>query len=175
VEVTVLAVSGSLRAGSSNGALLRAARHAAPAGMRLQIYGGIGELPHFNPDLDRAPLPESVRAWRDAVGGAAALLISTPEYAHGVPGALKNALDWLVSAEDFAGKPVAIFYGSAGDAHHARAQLAEVLRTMAARVIDDASFSLPGARGKIATDGTVKDPRARGEIERAMAALAASI
>lgn len=103
----ILAVCGSLRAGSSNAALIRAAAALAPPGMKIVLYAGLGDLPHFSPDLDgegQAP-PPAVAALRSEVSASDGLLISSPEYAHGVPGSLKNALDWLVSWPDFAGKP----------------------------------------------------------------------
>src|SRR5271165_5402171 len=91
----ILAISGSLRSTSSNTAVLRAARTVAPSGVDIIIYEGLGALPHFNPDLDGNKPPQSVLELRYEVGLADALLISSPEYAHGVPGCLKNALDWL--------------------------------------------------------------------------------
>src|SRR5882762_1143612 len=93
----VLALSGSLRAKSINTAVLSAVQSLAPAGLGVTLHRGLGDLPHFNPDLDTATPPAAVAAWREAVNAADVLLICTPEYAHGVPGALKNALDWLVS------------------------------------------------------------------------------
>src|ERR1044071_5665653 len=92
---TIVAICGSLRASSSNAALLRAAASVAPDGVDLVFYEGMNELPHFNPDLDAeggAP-PETVRRLRELLIGADAILISSPEYAHGVPGAFKNMLD----------------------------------------------------------------------------------
>src|SRR5690242_9011297 len=107
----ILGISGSLRRGASNTALLQAARLVAPPETTLTIYSGVGELPHFNPDLETvdAPLlPPPVAVLRRIVGDANALLLSTPEYAHGLPGSFKNALDWLVGSTELPGKPVAI-------------------------------------------------------------------
>jgi len=144
--IHLLALTGSLRAGSSNTALLDAARLVAPDNVDVTIYDGLGDLPHFNPDLDRPDhqetLPRSVAALRRQVGDADALLISTPEYAHGIPGAFKNLLDWLVGSLEFPGKPVAILCASPGSGH-AEAQLIEVLSTMSAHVITPASVTLP--------------------------------
>ena len=86
-------------------------------------------------------MPEAVSKWRSSIGWADALVISSPEYAHGTPGSLKNALDWLVSGPDFVGKPVAIL-GVAGRGLHARASLIEVVTTMDGRVIFDASVMI---------------------------------
>ena len=104
----VFAITGSLRAVSSNTALLEAAAALAPPGMEIAVFRRLGDLPLFNPDLDgegHAP-PSEVAALRAQVASAGGVIISSPEYAHGVPGAMKNALDWLVSYPEFAGKPV---------------------------------------------------------------------
>src|ERR1700692_2434287 len=96
----VVAVSGSLRSKSTNAALLRAAARVAPAGMEVVMYEGVGQLPHLNPDLDVEGIYASpaVTAWRGLLASAGGLVISSPEYANGVPGSLKNALDWIVSS-----------------------------------------------------------------------------
>src|SRR5262249_47022129 len=107
--VRVLAISGSLRSGSSNTILLRAAAELAPRGLCVILYGGLADLPHFNPDLDdEANPPPQVREFRDALRAADGLMICSPEYAHGVPGSLKNALDWVVGSGELSGKPVAL-------------------------------------------------------------------
>src|SRR5580698_3078664 len=110
--IRLLAISGSLRKASTNRALLGAAALLAPAGITIAIYDGVAALPHFNPDLDVDPLPAPVIDLRAQVGAADGLLFSSPEYARGVPGSLKNALDWLVSSDVFPGKPVAFFHAS---------------------------------------------------------------
>ncbi len=99
--IRLLAISGSLRAVSSNTSLLKAAQLLAPETMRIELYDGLASLPHFNPDLDIEPLPPPVAELRAKIGVADGLLISSPEYARGVPGSLKNALDWLVSGAEF--------------------------------------------------------------------------
>jgi NAD(P)H-dependent FMN reductase len=113
----------------------------------LQPYDGLGHLPPFNPDDEHDPLPSSVRALREAVGRADALLVACPEYAHGVPGAFKNLLDWLVGSLEFPGKPVLLLNASARGSHHAQEALAEILRTMSAELLSAQPFpvALPGA------------------------------
>src|SRR5260221_261149 len=110
----VVAISGSLRSKSTNVSLLRAAARVAPEGMKVVSYDGIAPLPHFNPDLDLegANAPPAVAAWRTLLGSAQGMVISSPEYAHGVPGSLKNALDWIVSSYEFSGKPVVLINAS---------------------------------------------------------------
>jgi NAD(P)H-dependent FMN reductase len=108
--------------------------------MNVTLYQSLGELPHFNPDLDGERLPEKVREFRANLASADGVLISSPEYAHGIPGSLKNALDWLVADIEFAGKPIVLINSSAGDAEHVMAQLIEVLKTMSGEVLFCASL-----------------------------------
>ncbi|GGV04733.1 hypothetical protein GCM10010211_84840 [Streptomyces albospinus] len=172
----LLALSGSLRARSSNGAVLRSA---------LDLFDGptatadIGALPHFNPDLDGedATPPPAVAALRTAVATADALLIVSPEYAHGVPGVLKNALDWLVSSGECVHKPVAVITASpfptGGD--HANAQLRETLRMMTADVITAACREIPaiGPRIDPATERVTDEPTLA-DLRTALTHLAAA-
>ncbi|KAA6215110.1 NAD(P)H-dependent oxidoreductase [Streptomyces albofaciens JCM 4342] len=169
----ILALNGSLRARSSNGAVLRSALALTDA---VSTVADIGALPHFNPDLDgvdSAP-PAPVAALRRAVAEADAVLVVSPEYAHGVPGVLKNALDWLVSSAEFLGKPTAVLTASPSPtgAAYAHEQLRETLRMMSADVLPDACRNLIAISPK--TDpatGTVTDPAALQELRTAMAAL----
>ena len=115
--------------------------------LELQLYDGLGSLPPFNPDDEHDLLPPSVLALREAVGRADALLIASPEYAHGVPGVFKNLLDWLVGSLEFPGKPVLLLNTAARGSHHAQEALAEVLSTMSARLLaaQPVMVPLPGA------------------------------
>ena len=137
----MLAISGSLRAESSNGALIEAARRLAPPKIEFRIYDGLAGLPHFNPDLDVDPLPAAVIDLRAQIGWTDGVIISSPEYARGVPGSLKNALDWLVSSDVFPDKPVALFNASPR-ASAAQAALRLTLETMSARMIDAACITV---------------------------------
>jgi NAD(P)H-dependent FMN reductase len=143
----VLCLSGSLRRVSANTAVLEAARVLAPPSLELIRHDGLATLPWFNPDDERDPLPAPVAALREAVGTSDALLIACPEYAHDVPGAFKNALDWLVGSMEFPGKPVALINASGRGSHHAQEALVEILRTMSAIVLDEVcgTVPLPGA------------------------------
>ncbi|MEG3146208.1 NADPH-dependent FMN reductase [Sphingomonas sp. RT2P30] len=136
----IVAVSGSLRRQSVNMALLLEIAARAPAGVAVEIVS-LEALPLFNPDLE-PDQPHAVAAFRRRIAAADALIIASPEYAHGVSGVIKNALDWLVSCEDFAGKPVAVL-NAAPRAHHADAALREILSTMAAQIVEEASISVP--------------------------------
>ena len=165
----VLAVSGSLRAASINTALLRATARLAPPGTEVALLHGLGDLPLFNPDLETR-VPDSVVAMRSAVAAADALLIASPEYAHGVTGTVKNMLDWLVSYEPFVNKPVALLNASPR-AHHADAALRETLRTMSALLVEEASVSIPLLGSSLDEDGIVRSPDIAQALKTALAAL----
>jgi chromate reductase len=152
----ILAISGSLRANSSNTAILQAAARLAPPAMAIVLYDGLAALPHFNPDLDADPPPAPVLALRRHIGSCEGLLICSPEYARGVAGAMKNALDWLVGSVEFPGKPVALINASPR-ATHADAQLRLTLGTMAARLVEGASITLPLLGRNLDADGIVGD------------------
>src|SRR5689334_9298411 len=92
----ILLVSGSLRKQSTNGAVLRTAQQVAPAGVTTTLFDGLGDLPHFNPDDDGAPLHPAVAALRGSIRSTDAVLFSTPEYAGALPGSFKNLLDWTI-------------------------------------------------------------------------------
>jgi NAD(P)H-dependent FMN reductase/quercetin dioxygenase-like cupin family protein len=174
----ILFLSGSLRAVSSNTTLLHAAALLAPPAVEVDFYHGIGDLPHFNPDLDRGlddpDLPPAVCELRARVGRADALLISSPEYAHGVPGSLKNALDWLVGSSEFPGKPVALVNASPASTH-AQVSLAETLRTMSAEVVEGSPFLAPLAGKRLDAAGAAADPEIAGALRAALAALGAAV
>ena len=107
-NIQILAMSGSLRAKSSNSAVLKTAQILSPGAANLTLYSDLANLPHFNPDLDLEPFPEVVTSLRQQIQDSDGILISSPEYAHGVPGSLKNALDWLVSSIEFPSKPICL-------------------------------------------------------------------
>src|SRR3954447_18977377 len=138
----IVAISGSLRRTSQNTVVLRAAARLAPAGVSIELFEGIGGLPFFNSDLEGELLPQPVAEFRAAIGAADGLLISSPEYARGVSGVMKNALDWLVSSFEFPNKPVALI-NTSPRATHALAALTLPLETMSAQLVRDASITLP--------------------------------
>jgi chromate reductase len=171
IVTQILAISGSLRHQSTNARLLQTAERLLPPDTRIVYFTGLGELPHFNPDLDADEPPPLVRELRELVGAADALVISSPEYAHGVPGSLKNALDWLVASAEIVGKPVALINASSR-AQHAYASLAETLRTMSARIIAAASPVVArDARKHLDVDALVREPEVAEPLRLAMAEL----
>ena len=174
----ILAISGSLRAASSNTALLREAITLAPDGVQVVLYDGLADLPHYNPDLDTLLddplLPGAVRDLRAQVGAADALLISSPEYAHGVPGTLKNALDWLVGGSEVPGKPVALV-ATSHRGTHAQASLAETLLTMSATLVDGSPFVAPTRDRKLGDAEAARDPAVEAVLGAAFAALSCAV
>lgn len=145
-----------------------------PAGMEIAFWQGLATLPHFNPDDDVAPLPAAVSDWRARVAAADGLLISSPEYARGIPGSLKNALDWLVSGPEHPGKPVAFFHASErGIASQAALRL--VLETMGTRIVDSAciTINLLGSEKDAAT--VAANPDYAAKITAALNAFAKAI
>jgi chromate reductase len=170
----ILTICGSLRAASSNGAVLEAAAMLAPAGTSIVPYEGLADLPHFNPDLDTDAPPAAVLALRREIGLADGLLISSPEYAHGIAGSLKNALDWLVSSFEFPGKPIALINASPR-AVHADAQLREILTTMSARLVGDASIALQLLGRNLAASDIASDTELSARLRAALADLVRAI
>lgn len=170
----LLGISGSLRAASTNTTLLKAAAAMAPEGVTLHIYDGLGDLPHFNPDLDKDPPPAAVDEFRFHLRKSAGVIISTPEYAHGVPGVLKNALDWLVASGELYEKPVVLFNASPR-ANYAQASLTETLTVMTTRVISEACIVVPLLGKDIDANGVIADPELTRTLRSALAVFAKAI
>ncbi|HEY9643154.1 MAG TPA: NADPH-dependent FMN reductase, partial [Coleofasciculaceae cyanobacterium] len=171
--IRILAISGSLRQISSNTALLQAAIALTPPDIEMRLYGGLGNLPHFNPDLEPDE-PPAVTELRHQMRWCDGLIISTPEYAHGVPGVLKNALDWLVSGSEFVSKPIALFNASPR-ATHALASLTEIVTVMTGRIVPEACITVSLLGKNLDASGIVADLEIASELRGAIAALATAI
>jgi chromate reductase, NAD(P)H dehydrogenase (quinone) len=171
--VRVLAISGSLRSKSSNSAVVNAATKLAPTGVEVSVYRGLADIPPFNPDLDTDDPPAAVLELRAALGAADAILISSPEYAHGVSGVLKNALDWVVGSGELIDKPIALINAS-WRAIHAHASLQETLITMSGRVIADASITIALDRRALDANDIAADVDLSTLLTSALDALARS-
>ena len=174
----VLGISGSLRSGSYNRGLLRAARELAPPGVEIAEFD-LRELPFYDGDLEAGGDPAPVTAFKDAISEADALLIATPEYNRGVPGVLKNAVDWASRpplGSPLAGKPVAIMGASTGLGGTARAQehLRSALEFPRAIVLDEPEVLVPEAFMRFDDAGRLVDEATRGRIEDLLAALVRS-
>jgi chromate reductase len=137
----VLGISGSLRRDSYNSHLLRAAADLLPPGAELEVYEGLKAIPPYDADDETVPAPAAVQDLRDAIAGADAVLVATPEYNASIPGVLKNALDWVSrphATNSLRGKPAAVVGASTGmfGAVWAQAETRKVLQTIGARVLD---------------------------------------
>lgn len=169
----ILAISGSLRAGASHTAVLEAARLLADPGVVVTLDDSVGGLPWFTPDLDRMDgvgLPAPVAQLRARVGAADAILLSVPEYAHGVPGAFKNLLDWLVASSEFQDRRVG-FVNPSPLSRFVTAQVAETVRTMNARVVESAWVTVPLSGRPLTADAIAADDALASPIRAALRAL----
>jgi len=163
----VLGISGSLRQGSYNTELLRAAAKLLPPGAHLDVYEGLGDIPPYSEDAEHQT-PPAVAALKLAIADADAVLFSTPEYNHSLPGQLKNALDWVsrpYAQNPLRDKPVAVLGASAGmfGAVWAQAELRKVAAALGARVLDR-ELPVPQAGGAFTAVGELADPGLRQEL-----------
>jgi chromate reductase len=165
----LLALCGSQRTQSMSGGLLRACRERAPEGVDILLFEEHKQFPLFNPEL--AELPAGVRALYDAVDAADALLIASPEYAHGVTGTIKNTLDWLVGHPGFVGKPVAVL-NPAWQSCHADESLRETLSVMSAELILEACVRIPVIGSGVAPDAIAASARFAPAVDAVLAAIA---
>jgi chromate reductase, NAD(P)H dehydrogenase (quinone) len=173
----VLAISGSLRAGSHNTLLLRAAAEAAPAGVEVELWKGIGDLPLYDQDLEGGEVPEAVRRLREEWAAADAILFATPEYNGSVPGGLKNAVDWGSRPRleaPLLNKTVAVVGASPGQfgALWAQADLRKILGVAGARVVGD-ELPVTRAHEKFDAAGRLLDEELRGRLRLLLETLAA--
>ncbi len=167
---SILAINGSTRAASTNTLFIRAIIRLAGERARFTLFPSIADLPHFNPDVDIDPPPAAVVRFRQLVRTHDAVLICTPEYAMGVPGSLKNALDWCVSSSTLSQRPVMVVVASLGG-EKALASLLDTLQVIEAVVRPDTTVHIPFARTKVNAEGIVTDDAMRERLERALDAL----
>ncbi|MDB4926461.1 NADPH-dependent FMN reductase [Mucilaginibacter sp.] len=150
----ILAISGSLRQGSSNHAILQYLSSIVPADIEYNIYNDLAQIPPFDPGLDTDNPPASVASLRKLLTEANGIIICTPEYAFGVPGQLKNMLDWMVSSSTLVDKPVAVITASLGG-KNAYASLLLTLRALSAKI--GPTLLIQFVRSKMDMDGDIKD------------------
>jgi chromate reductase len=170
----VLLVPGSLRERSTNTAVLRTARSVAPGGVEADLYEGLADLPHFNPDNDVGPLHPAVADLRHRIRRADAVF-STPEYAGALPGSFKNLLDWTIGDAEEGSiyqKPVAWINASARGAVNAHLSLRQVLGYATAVIVEAACREVPITETMLSSDGLVEDPEAIQELVEALTTLA---
>jgi NAD(P)H-dependent FMN reductase len=173
-KIKILAISGSLRTNSSNTNILRMIASLAPQNTKVILYEGLANLPHFNPVLDDENTSVPVKEFRQLVASANGVIICTPEYAFGVPGSLKNALDWTVSSGEFTNKPLAVITASSGG-EKAHAALLQVFTALSSKVAREATLLIPFIRTKLNDKGEVSDPDTIKSIQSVLAALLACI
>ena len=175
----ILGISGSLRRDSHNTNLLRAAALSLPPGVELELFDGLGDLPHYNTDIDGDPPREPVARLREAIAESDGVLISTPEFNASIPGVLKNALDWAsrpLATNSFRNKPVAVISSSAGafGGVWAGAELRKVLAAMGARVAE-AELAVGHAHEKFDDRGSLADDDVRDGLREALELLLAEV
>ena len=175
-SLTIVGLLGSLRKKSINAGLMRAARELAPAGVAIEVFD-IAPIPFYNEDVREAGEPAVVAELKERVRAADAVLIASPEYNHGLPGMLKNAIDWLSRPPDTSPlrhKAFGLMGATGGQYGTARGQLNArvVLASTASYVMPDPVIALGGARGKFDSDGNLTDEPTRAAVAAYVAALA---
>ena len=169
--IKILAIPGSLRPNSSSNKILSAVIAMAPAEVSIEQFDGVGNLPHFN---DSDEVDPHVEEFRTKIKAADAVLICTPEYAFGVPGSLKNALDWTVASGEFIDKPVGLITASSqGEKGHAALLL--ILTAISSTVVSDATLLISFVRSKLDPEGKIKDPAVSNDLNRVLHALVQSV
>jgi len=175
-SLRILGIAGSLRAGSLNRALLRAAADLAPAGMTIERFD-LGQVPLYNGDVEAAGDPPGVAAFKQAIAAADAVLIATPEYNHGVPGVMKNAIDWASRPPRVAplgGKPVGLIGASPGATGTARgqSQLRQAFEFTNSFCMPQPELLVARAHEKFDADGRLTDAETAKYLERYLGAFA---
>jgi NAD(P)H-dependent FMN reductase len=173
-KIRILAISGSLSRKSSNLQILQHIARIAGENIRLDVSDSIRKLPHFDPQLDTEPVPVPVLQFREELKNAHAILICTPEYAFGVPGALKNALDWTVSSGEFVNKPLALITASLSG-EKAQASLLQTFKALSANIKPETTLLLPFIRSKLDEQGHFKNNPDEMAVKNVLAALIKSI
>ncbi len=173
MPVNILAISGSTRQQSTNHTLIHIIAELYAGTANITHFEGLSTLPHFNPDLDNNTPPPAVTAFREQLRAADGVLICTPEYAMGVPGSLKNALDWLVSSMELSKKPVALITASSmGEQAHA--SLTGTLLVIEANLPEASRLLIPFVKAKV-KDGKITDESTFQEVKAVMASLLYSL
>ena len=166
----VLAISGSTRTNSTNSQYIKAVSDLGAEHFSVKLFDGLMSLPAFNPDDDTDDPPVAVTNFREQLRNADGILICTPEYAMGVPGSLKNALDWTVSSMEFSKKPVALITASlSGLKGHAA--LLETLLVIESKMTDATDLVISFAKTKIIADGTITDEATLAAVKKLVEAF----
>jgi len=175
-KINVLAICGSTRQSSSNHHLIKAITDLGADIFEVKVLEGLTDIPHFNPDLDMEPdsAPAAVQEFRAQLARADAVLICTPEYAIGVPGTLKNAVDWTVSSMHFSRKPVALITaGTSG--YKAHQSLLGTLLIIESKISEAAQLVISGVKGKVSAQGVITDEGTLAQVRKMIQSLAAVV
>lgn len=169
-KIKIAAVCGSTKKNSLNLSLIRAIAELTHEEFEFKIISDIDQVPHFNPDIDNESPPRAVSSFRNQLKESDAILICTPEYAMGVPGTLKNAIDWTVSSCDFSHKPTALITASSqGQKSHAA--LLETLKIIEANITDESQLIISYVKTKVSPDDFIKDEKTRQQVLNVMQSL----
>jgi chromate reductase len=170
-QYRIVLVGGSLRASSTNMAVLRSAEALAPDGAKCVLYNGLGELPHFNVELDVAPLPEAVARLREQLDRADAVLFSFPEYAGSLPGSFKNLLDWTVGGGMYQMPVGYVNTSPPGSALGAQQAFRAVLGFINAEIIEAACLQIPVRHDAVDAHGQITDPELQARIRSVLTTI----
>lgn len=163
----IVAISGSIRSNSTNELILKFIADLYNESLDIQLYKDIEKLPHFNPDLNDKKLPLSVKNFLETIEKADGVIICTPEYVFSLPAILKNAIEWAVATIVFSDKPTAIIVAS-GMGEKAYESLTLIMKTVGAKIGEDASLLVSGARSKLNAQGKITDENTLHQIYKFM-------
>ena len=170
----ILAISGSTRTSSANLNIIRHISELCRDTADIRIFQGLTEIPHFNPDIDNDLPPTAVSEFRQQLKESDGVLICTPEYAMGVPGTLKNAIDWTVSSCEFSHKPVALITASSVGQNGHRSLL-ETLRIIECDIPEESQLLISFVKTKMNGEGEISDAATLQNVQRLMASLIMTI
>jgi chromate reductase, NAD(P)H dehydrogenase (quinone) len=170
IKKRVIALCGSTRSSSTNLNLIKAITELAKDKFAMSVFEGLTILPHFNPDLDTDNPPKEVRGFRNLLKKFDGILVCTPEYAMGVPGTLKNAIDWTVSSMEFSKKPVALITASSSG-HKAHAALIDTLNVIEAKMTPDTQLLISFIKTKVNKEGKIIDDKTLNQVTNLIAAF----
>jgi NAD(P)H-dependent FMN reductase len=166
----ILAICGSTKSSSINLCLIRAIADLTTGIFDVTIFNHIDKIPHFNPGLDNENPPDEVRQFRNLIKEASGVLICTPEYAMGVPGSLKNAIDWTVSTCDFSDKPVVLITASSHGFKGHQALL-ETLKIIECNITDETQLVIPFVKAKVSYESKITDQKTLDEVNKLIIAF----
>lgn len=173
-KIKILAISGSTRSSSSNLNLINAITKLAADQFEVSVFDGLTGLPHFNPDIDHEVVAEPVASFRKQIRAADGVLICTPEYAIGVPGTLKNAIDWTVSSMEFSRKPVALITAALSGVK-AHESLLGTLLIIESNMTSETQLVISGVKTKVSGDGEITDVHTLESVKKLIASMTAMV